>query len=256
MALSKGSEQQSPAALRCNGSVARRNQSVNNFCMSVVALRSPPRRAASATRRPLRDAARTQAAILDAATREFAMHGLGGARVDRIALRARANKRMLYYYFGGKDDLFLAVLERAYERIRAEEQALHLDDLPPADAIRRLIEFTWQYFQRHREFITLLNTENLHRAEHLKRSRKIRALHSPLIAMISDVLARGERERVFRRGVDPVQLYVSIAALGYFYLSNNATLSTIFGRDLASAAALDERLSHVIDLVQGYLARR
>jgi AcrR family transcriptional regulator len=224
--------------------------------MISAALRAPVPRATKQARRPIRDAARTQAAILDAATREFAMHGLGGARVDRIALRAGANKRMLYYYFGGKDDLFLAVLERAYESIRADEQGLHLEGLPPAGAIRRLVEFTWSYFLRHPEFITLLNTENLHRAEHLKRSRKIRALHSPLVAMISDVLARGERERVFRAGVDPVQLYVSIAALGYFYLSNNATLSTIFGRNLRSPSALDARLSHVIDLVLGYLARR
>ncbi len=224
--------------------------------MSVIALRAPARRAPNPTRRPLRDAARTRVAILDAATREFAMHGLGGARVDRIALRARANKRMLYYYFGGKDALFLTVLERAYERIRAEEQALHLEGLPPVDAMRRLIEFTWSYFLRHPEFITLLNTENLHRAAHLKRSQKILALHSPLVAMLSDVLARGVRERVFRRGVDPVQLYVSIAALGYFYLSNNATLSTIFGRDLRAPAALAQRLAHTVDLVQGYLARR
>jgi len=224
--------------------------------MSVTMLRAPPRRVPKPAPRLQRDAVRTQTAILDAATREFAAHGLGGARVDRIALRARTNKRMLYYYFGGKDDLFLAVLERAYERIRAEEQALHLEGLPPADAIRRLIEFTWDYFLRHPEFITLLNTENLHRAVHVKRSRKIRDLHSPLVAMISDVLARGERERVFRRGVDPVQLYVSIAALGYFYLSNNATLSAIFGRDLRSPRALAARLAHATALVQGYLERR
>jgi AcrR family transcriptional regulator len=223
--------------------------------MSVVALR-PPSRPVPAARRPRRDAARTQQAILGAATQEFAAHGLGGARVDRIAARARTNKRMLYYYFGGKDDLFLAVLERAYEGIRADEQALHLEGVAPADAIRRLIGFTWDYFLRHPEFITLLNTENLYGARHLKRSRKIRALHSPLVALLSDVLARGARERVFRRGVDPVQLYVSIAALGYFYLSNNATLSTIFGRDLRSRAALDARLDHVVELVRGYLARR
>jgi AcrR family transcriptional regulator len=223
--------------------------------MSVVALR-PPSRPVPAARRPRRDAARTQQAILGAATQEFAAHGLGGARGDRIAARARTNKRMLYYYFGGKDDLFLAVLERAYEGIRADEQALHLEGVAPADAIRRLIGFTWDYFLRHPEFITLLNTENLYGARHLKRSRKIRALHSPLVALLSDVLARGARERVFRRGVDPVQLYVSIAALGYFYLSNNATLSTIFGRDLRSRAALDARLDHVVELVRGYLARR
>ncbi|MFO1311670.1 MAG: TetR/AcrR family transcriptional regulator [Burkholderiales bacterium] len=201
-----------------------------------------------------RNAARTQAAILDAATHEFARHGLGGARVDRIAARAKANKRMLYYYFGDKDDLFLAVLERAYEHIRGEEQKLRLTDLPPAQGVTRLIRFTWKYFLAHPEFITLLNSENLHRAAHLKRSRKIRAMHSPLVATLSEVLERGAREGVFRRSVDPVHLYVSIAALGYFYLSNNPTLSTIFGRDLMSPRARSARLAHIEALVLGYLA--
>ncbi len=205
--------------------------------------------------RPTRDAERTQTAILDAATQEFASHGLGGARVDRIALRAKTNKRMLYYYFGGKEALFLAVLERAYEHIRSEEQQLHLTDLKPDEGLRQLIAFTWNYYLAHPEFMTLLNSENLHRAAHLKRSRKIRAMHSPLVATLSEILDRGVRERVFRRGVDPVQLYVSIAALGYFYLSNNHTLSTIFGRDLMSTAAKADRLAHIEALVLGSLTR-
>jgi AcrR family transcriptional regulator len=209
----------------------------------------------AAVARPQRDRVRTRAAILEAATHEFAGHGLDGARVEHIAARAKTNKRMLYYYFGNKDDLFLAVLERAYEHIRVEEQALHLEGLPPAAAIERLVAFTWGYFLSHPEFLSLLNTENLHRAEHLKRSAKIRALHSPLVAMLSKLLARGARARVFRRGVDPVQLYISIAALGYFYLSNNATLSRIFGRNLKSRAALADRLEHVTAIVLGYIAR-
>jgi AcrR family transcriptional regulator len=214
---------------------------------------SRPRSSRSA--RPTRDAGRTQAAILAAATQEFAHHGLGGARVDRIAERAKTNKRMLYYYFGGKEDLFLAVLERAYEHIRGEELELHLADLPPVDGVKALVVFTWNYYLAHPEFMTLLNSENLHRAQHLKRSRKIRAMHSPLIATLSELLARGARDGVFRRGVDAVQLYVSIAALGYFYLSNNHTLSTIFGRDLLAPRAKSERLAHINDLVLGYLAR-
>ena len=207
------------------------------------------------TGKPTRDAERTQAAILDAATQEFAGHGLGGARVDRIALRAKTNKRMLYYYFGGKEALFLAVLERAYEHIRGEEQQLNLTDLKPDEGLRQLIAFTWNYYLAHPEFMTLLNSENLHRAAHLKRSRKILAMHSPLVATLSEILDRGIREGVFRRGVDPVQLYVSIAALGYFYLSNNHTLSTIFGRDLMSAAAKADRLAHIEALVLGSLTR-
>ena len=187
--------------------------------------------------RQTRDAERTRATILEAATQEFARNGLGGARVDRIAQRAKTNKRMLYYYFGGKESLFLAVLECAYEHIRREELELRLTDLSPADGVKALIVFTWNYYLAHPEFMTLLNSENLHRAQHLKRSRKIRAMHSPLVATLSEVLARGAREGAFRGGVDPIQMYVSIAALGYFYLSNNHTLSTIFGRDLLAPKA-------------------
>ena len=224
--------------------------------MSVVARPAPvPAKARARAARPTRDAERTQAAILDAATQEFARHGLGGARVDRIAERAKTNKRMLYYYFGGKEDLFLAVLERAYEHIRGEELELRLTDLAPAEGVKALVVFTWNYYLAHPEFMTLLNSENLHRAQHLKRSRKIRAMHSPLVATLSELLARGARDGVFRRGVDPVQLYVSIAALGYFYLSNNHTLSTIFGRDLLAPKAKAERLAHINELVLGYLAQ-
>jgi AcrR family transcriptional regulator len=205
--------------------------------------------------RPVRDAERTRAAILEAAPQEFARHGLGGARIDRIAERAKTNKRMLYYYFGLKEDLFLAVLERAYEHIRGEELELDLANLDPVAGVRRLIDFTWTYYLAHPEFMTLLNSENLHRAQHLKRSRKIRAMHSPLVATLSELLARGEREGVFHRGVDAIQLYVSIAALGYFYLSNNHTLSTVFGRDLMAARAKAERLAHINALVLGYLVR-
>jgi AcrR family transcriptional regulator len=205
---------------------------------------------------PARDAERTRAAILAAAVDEFAAHGLSGARVDRIAKCARANKRMLYHYFGAKEALYLAALESAYERIRGEEQKLDLDHLPPEQGVRELVAFTWRYFLAHPEFMSLLNTENLHKARHLRQSRKIRALHSPLVAALSSLLARGCREGAFRPGVDPVQLYVSIAALAYFYLSNSHTLSTIFGRDLRAKAALAERLRHITELVVASLRRR
>ena len=142
---------------------------------------------------------------------------------------------MIYYYFGNKEALFLAALESAYEDIRNAEQSLMLTDLDPVEGMRRLVQFTWEYYLAHPEFITLLNSENLHRARLLKKSKKIRALHSPLVAMLESLLERGRRSGAFRRGVDPVQLYISIAALGYFYLSNNHTLSTIFGRDLMPA---------------------
>ena len=202
-----------------------------------------------------RDPERTRARILDAARVEFARRGLGGARVDQITARAGSNKRMIYYYFGDKEALFLAALESAYEHIRKAEQSLKLADLDPAEGMRRLVRFTWEYYLAHPEFITLLNSDNLHRARHLKQSKQIRALHSPLAAMLESLLLRGQRAGVFRRGVDPAQLYISIAALGYFYLSNKHTLSTIFGQDLMQARALKQRLAHMTELVLGYLSK-
>ncbi len=200
-----------------------------------------------------RDPLRTQARILEAARTEFASHGLGGARVDRIADEAGVNKRMLYHYFGNKDDLFLAVLEAAYADIRSAEVALHLSEVDPPEAIRRLVRFTWDYYLAHPEFLNLLNSANLHKARHLEKSAKVRTMHSPFVAMIEEILARGRKSGVFRAGVDPVQLYVSIAALSYFYLGNSHTLGAIFGRDLLSPRAKAERLAHMTELVLGYL---
>ena len=215
--------------------------------------KKPPTSAISPPPEPRsRDSDRSQLTILAAARDEFAQAGLGGARMDRIAERAQLNKRLIYYYFGSKDGLFLAVLESAYADIRAAEQQLHLLDLAPAQAIRRLIEFTWDYYLAHPEFITLLNSANLHLARHLKESERIREMNSPLIQMLGEVLERGRMHGVFRGGIDPVQLYISIAGLAYFYLSNNHTLSAIFGRDLMMPKARNERLSHMADVILGY----
>jgi AcrR family transcriptional regulator len=156
---------------------------------------------------------------------------------------------MLYYHVGKKDDLYLAVLEAAYEKIRAEERGLDLEHLAPPEAIRRLIDFTWNYFIRNPEFLALLQTENLARARHLKRSTKVKSMHSPFVEMIRTVVRRGVEGGDFQVSVDPVQLYISIAALGFFYLSNSATLSVIFGRDLLKQEAKDERLEHMVALV-------
>ncbi|WP_447745643.1 TetR/AcrR family transcriptional regulator [Variovorax boronicumulans] len=200
-----------------------------------------------------RDADRSQLAILASARDEFAARDLAGARMDSIAERAGLNKRLIYYYFGSKDDLFLAVLERVYADIRAAEQRLHLDEIEPVEAIRQLVSFTWHYYLEHPEFITLLNSENLHGAAHLKRSDRIQEMNSPLVQLLDTVLERGKKDNLFRAGVDPVQLYISIASLCYFYLSNNHTLSAIFGRDLRAPKAMAQRLSHMTDLVLGYV---
>lgn len=206
--------------------------------------------ASSAARR---DPDGARARILAAAIEEFAAKGLSGARVDAIAARARVNKRMLYHYVGNKEALYLAALEHLYTSIREAERALELDGLLPEEGLRRLIAMTWRHFVERPELIRMLNTENLHKARHLARSTVIRDLHSPLTRMLADLLRRGEQAGVFRAGVDPVQLYVSIAGLGYFYLSNQHTLSTIFGRDLGAPAALAARMAHIQEVVLGFL---
>ena len=198
-------------------------------------------------------AAATRQRILDAALAEFAANGLAGARVDEIAARAGANKRMLYAHFGGKDELWLTVLERAYAAKRAEERALDVEGLEPREAMRRLVVFNLRYTAAHPEFVALLNQENIHRAAHLRRSAQVPALYSPLLETLRGVLARGEAEGVFRRGVDPLQLYITIVGIGHFYVANMHTLSTIFGAGLDTQQALAAREAHCVDVVLGYL---
>ena len=206
---------------------------------------APPRR---------RDPERTRATILRAATAEFAAKGIGGARVDAIAARAGANKRMIYHYFGNKQLLYLSVLERMYEEIRDAETALRLEQLEPRAAMRRLVEFSFDYYTNHPHFIRLLDNENLHKARNLKRFPGIRQPNSPLVSMIEDLLRRGASTGDFRSGVNPVQLYISIAGLGYFYFANIHTLSAIFGLDLQADAARAARRQHVVEVVLDYLA--
>lgn len=219
----------------------------------VNAARKAPGKHATKAKSAKRDPAAVRQRILLAALAEFSEKGLGGARVDVIAERARANKRMLYHYFGNKDDLFLAVLEFAYGEIRSAELELNLDDLSPEDGMRRLLGFTFDYFIKAPYFINLLNSENLHRARHLQRSKAILHMHAPVIGLITDLLRRGIADGVFRPDADPIQVFITNASLGYFYFSNNHTLSTIFGRDLMQDQELEARRAHVIDVVLGYL---
>ena len=196
-----------------------------------------------------RDAEATKARILAAAKTEFARLGLGGARVDGIADRAQANKRMIYHYFGSKENLFRAVLEEAYLGIRAAERALDLDRLPPREALEKFVRFTWRYYLDNPEFITLVNSANLHRGRHLERSGRIRDSSRRLVGMVREILDRGVREGAFRPGVDPVQLNVTIAAIGYYYLTNRFTGAILFERNFMAPEALDERLAFNIDTV-------
>src|SRR6187455_2189608 len=200
-----------------------------------------------ATRR--RDPAATQRKLLAAARREFAACGLAGARVDEIAARAGVNKQLVYHYFGDKDALYLAVLEWVYEEIRAQERKLNLEGLPPERAIKKLIESSFDHLAAHPDFIVLLNDENRGGAGHVRNSRKLEAMHSPLVSMVSNILADGVRSGVFRKGIDAVHLYISIAGLSYFFFSNTPTLSAIFGKDLSSPSERRARRKHVVDLV-------
>jgi TetR/AcrR family transcriptional regulator len=196
-----------------------------------------------------RDPAATRRKLLTAARREFARSGLAGARVDEIAARAGVNKQLVYHYFGDKDALYLAVLEWVYDEIRAQERKLNLKGLPPEQAIKKLIESSFDHLAAHPDFIALLNDENRGGAAHVRRSRKLEAMHSPLVSLVSSILAEGVKAGIFRKGINPVHLYISIAGLSYFYFSNTPTLSAIFGKDLSSRTARQARRRHVVDLV-------
>lgn len=205
------------------------------------------------TRPRRRDAERTRAEILAAARAEFAENGTGGARIDAIAARAEVNKRMLYHYFGDKDALYRAVLTEAYREIREGEHALSLDRLEPVAAVDTLVRFTFRHFLEKPWFIALLTNENLLRARHLQTIPEMHGLHSPLVDQLRLLIARGGSSGVFRTDIDPVQLYISIAALGYFYVSNTATLSVIFDTDLRDGKMIAAREDHAVAMVLDHL---
>jgi TetR/AcrR family transcriptional regulator len=198
-------------------------------------------------------AAASRERILAAALFEFSEHGFAGARVDYIAERANINKRMLYAYVGNKKDLWLAALERAYETKRAEERKLDLKRLQPVDAMALLVRFNFRYHVEHPEFMAMLNGENLLKGASLNTSKRVAALYSPVIDLISEVLALGQKTGDFRQNVDPMQLYISIVGLGYFYCSNKYTLAAIFNRQLDKVDELIMREQHAVDVIIGYL---
>lgn len=194
-----------------------------------------------------RDSAATRAALLSTAIREFAEKGFAGARVDEIANRAGVNKQLLYHHFGNKDDLYRVALETVYSEIREKEKALHLGDLSPVEAMRTLVGYSFDYLNEHPEFIRLVNDENAQGAPHAARSEELTEMHWPLVDLLTETLRRGAAEGVFRDDMDPINVYISIAGISYFYFSNNPTLSAIFGKKLSSAQAIAQRRRHVIE---------
>jgi AcrR family transcriptional regulator len=197
-----------------------------------------------------RDPDATKARILDAAKRDFARLGFGGARVDTIAARSKANKRMIYHYFSSKEELFTAVLEDAYLGIRAAERKLALDTLEPDDALDALVRFTWKYYLANPEFLTFVNSENLHKARHLKNSEAINEAYPHFIEIVQTIIDRGVAKGLFRPGIDAVQLNITIAAINYYYLTNRYTGAIIYDRDLMTKQRLDERLEFNVDTIR------
>jgi len=195
------------------------------------------------------DPERTMADILEVATAEFADKGLAGARIDEIAALTRTSKRMIYYYFGSKEGLYLRVLEESYRRIRQIESELRLEDLPPEPALRKLVGFTYDYQLGNPDFVRLVMNENMHRGEFLARSSTIQELNVPVINSVREVYERGVVAKVFRPNLDPVDLHMSISALCFFTVANRHTFSLVFKRDLDSPAAIAARRESIVEMV-------
>jgi AcrR family transcriptional regulator len=201
-----------------------------------------------------RDPERTRTEILEIATREFAAHGYAGARVDDMAALMRTTKRMIYYYFGSKEQLFIAVLERAYTAIRQAERRLDVGGLDPASAIRRVAEVTFDHHESHPEFIRLVSIENIHRAEHVAKSPAIAELGSPAIDLLTEILERGQADGVFRGDVDAIDVHMMISAFCVFRVANRHTFGTLFDRDLTEPGRRAHYRQMLGDMVIGYLS--
>jgi len=179
-----------------------------------------------------RDAEKTRARILRAARNEFMRHGYSGARIERISRTGRSSDRMIYYYFGSKEALYLDVLEGVYAELGAAEAELDLDTRHPVAALSELVTFTWHYYLAHPEFVALLSNENLMRGRHIAKSATVKQLSRPVLGILGTILAEGVRQKLFCRGLEVNRVYLTLAALGYFYLSNRYTLSSFLGTEL------------------------
>ena len=218
---------------------------------------SPPRRSktgAEKRKRPQRrDPEGTRRKLLAAARREFAAKGLAGARVNTIAASAKLNKQLVYHYFGSKEKLYVAVLEEAYASFRARDTVLPTRKMEPEEAVTQVATLLFDSFRDLRDEVALIADENIHRARHVRSSERIKQLHQPLILMMEDIVKRGERKGVFRRGVDPIRLFILLLSLSSVYVSNQHTLSAVFDRDLGDPRELKAWRNFVTELLLGAL---
>jgi AcrR family transcriptional regulator len=201
----------------------------------------------------VRDAERTRAEIIEVATHEFADQGYAGARVDEIAAKTSTTKRMIYYYFGGKEELFLAVLEQAYQRIRSLEQQLDVDHLPPVEALRQLAELTFDHHESHQDFIRLVAIENIHYAQHLRKSSSREVLAAPALDVLTRIMERGRTAGLFRDDLDALDVHMIISAFCVFRGANRYTFNAIFDRDLLDPARRDHLRRMIGDLVVAHV---
>jgi AcrR family transcriptional regulator len=211
-------------------------------------------------RRWKQDPAGVKSNILAVAMSEFAENGLSGARMDEIAAKTRTSKRMIYYYFGDKERLYLLVLEEAYRKVREGEQKLDLDHLPPVEALTALIEFTFDHHSRNSDFIRLVMIENIHHGEFLEQSGMIGRLNAGAIEKLESICRRGKEASLFREDVGPVELHWQISALSFFNVSNRATFSRIFGDQLYNPDGQAMLRRHAVEMIlrfvlKGYSAK-
>lgn len=223
--------------------------------MSVTPSAPASRAAAKQADKPakVRDASVTKSRILDCAIQEFADHGYDGARIERIVKQANVNVSLAYQYFGSKENLFITVMEQAYDLMRANHRDFDIRGLEPLQAMESLVRWTFRIFVKHPQLIGLLNSENVQRGKHIAKSTYIRNLYNPFLDTIAMVLKRGAEDKVFRDDVKAEDLFISMNGMGYFYLSNRYTLSVILGRDLMKPAAIQHHEEHIVQVLLGYL---
>jgi AcrR family transcriptional regulator len=206
----------------------------------------------AAMRKP-KDPAANRASIIAAAIDEFAQRGFKGASMDAIAARTRTTRALINYYFGSKETLYISVLEQVYAQIREAESQLALDHLAPADAMRRIVEFSFDYYLAHEDFVRLIVAENQANGRHLKKSATMRALNRPIIDRVASVIARGQAQGTFRPDAAPVDVYMAVAALGIFNVTNRYTFSTIFEHQMGAQGNVAKRRDFIATLILGYL---